>query len=167
MSEPGTRAPVGQVSGLRHAGITVRDLDVSLRFYCEGLGLRMTTRRESRSAHLSLVTGMPVSRLRKANLAIPGTDIDLEVLEWGGIERRSGAARACDWGSGHICLYVDNADAVLARLATAGFAQEAGRPYAFTDGPNTGAKALYVTDPDGFVIELYEPATSPVADGVA
>jgi catechol 2,3-dioxygenase-like lactoylglutathione lyase family enzyme len=98
--------------------------------------------------------------LRKANLAIPGTSIDLEILEWGGLERRSGAARACDWGTGHICLYVDDAEAMLMRLRDAGYALGATAPYFFAEGPNAGAKALYLTDPDGYVIELYEPPTS-------
>ncbi len=146
----------GRISGLRHAGITVRDLEASLRFYRDALGLEVTVRRDSASPHLSQVTGMPVQSLRKANLALPGTEIDLEVLEWGGLERRSGAARACDWGSGHICLYVEDAEALLRRLQGAGYARDVGPPYSFTEGPNAGAKALYVTDPDGYVIELYE-----------
>ena len=33
---------------------------------------------------------------------------------------------------------------------------DAAAPYLFAEGPNAGAKALYVTDPDGYVIELYE-----------
>jgi lactoylglutathione lyase len=152
--------PVGTIIGLRHAGITVHDLDASLRFYRDALGLDVTVRRDSSSPHLPQVTGMPVETLRKANLAIPGTAIDLEILEWGGLERRSGAARACDWGTGHICLYVDDAEAMLMRLRAAGYALGATAPYSFTEGPNAGAKALYLTDPDGYVIELYEPPAS-------
>jgi len=156
---PPPEPPAGRVLGLRHAGITVRDLDVSLRFYRDALGLEVTVRRDSTGPHLAGVTGMPVDRLRKANLALPGTAIDLELLQWGGLERRSGASRPCDWGSGHVCLYVDGLDGLLADLRAAGHARDAGEPHAFLEGPNAGARVLYVTDPDGYVIELYEAAS--------
>ena len=38
-----------------HAMVRVRDLDASLRFYCEGLGLRETRRMENEKGRYTLV----------------------------------------------------------------------------------------------------------------
>ena len=40
-----------------------------------------------------------------AFLRIPGSDVEIELLEYKGCERRSGARRPCDYGSGHFALH--------------------------------------------------------------
>jgi lactoylglutathione lyase len=152
----GGSRPSARVLGLRHAGISVRDLAVSLPFYRDVLGLEVIYERESDADYLAAVTGMPVTTLAKANLRFPGTDVELELVQWGGVERMSGACRPCDWGSGHICLFVEDIDALAQRMAAAGCPPRVPSALAFRSGPNLGAKALYATDPDGYVVELYE-----------
>ncbi|HVX31748.1 MAG TPA: VOC family protein, partial [Solirubrobacterales bacterium] len=110
----------GGVTGVRHTGVAVRDLDRALRFYRDALGLEVIFEGESESPHLAAVTGQPVRGLRKANVGIPGGPY-FELLEWKADDLREGAARPVDWGSGHTCLMVDDIDAVLARLRDHGF----------------------------------------------
>jgi catechol 2,3-dioxygenase-like lactoylglutathione lyase family enzyme len=148
---------MSSVTGIRHAGITVRNLEEALKFYRDALGLEVTSQGQSEEPYLSKVTGMPVTSVKTAHLAIPGTAVDIELLEWGGIERHPASCRPCDWGSGHVCLCVEDIDSLLAALVSAGYPARVERPHAFTAGHNAGAKAVYATDPDGYTVELFEP----------
>lgn len=129
--------------GYDHSSITVRDLDSSLAYYRDGLGLGVTRIRD--------VAGRTV-----ADLALPG-ERTWRLEEHRDVPRYPASARPCDPGFAHVCLYVDDAAAVTARLRAAGFGTR-GEVVGITSGPHTGAEAAYTVDPDGFVVELYRPA---------
>lgn len=143
------------VTGFWHAGITVADLDASLAFYVDALGLELV-RRGSTSEVAEKIWCMPGARGEVAFVAIPGTDTVLELTAFAGVERHPASARPCDPAHGHICLYVDDLDATYARLEELGHRSRAGQVLTITDGPLAGAKAVYMIDPDGFHVELFE-----------
>ena len=68
----------------------------------------------------------------------------------------SAASRPCDFGAGHLCLYVDDVEAMHARLVGLGFAARSSEVVDITAGPNTGARSCYMTDPDGYAVELFQ-----------
>ena len=124
------------VTGFFHGGITVADMDRSLRVYREGLGLEF-------------------SHIRAVYLDIPGGGF-VELLEYAGVERMSAASRPCDYGAGHLCLYVDDVEAMHAKLVSMGYAARSAAVVDITAGPNTGARSCYMTDPDGYAVELFQ-----------
>jgi catechol 2,3-dioxygenase-like lactoylglutathione lyase family enzyme len=126
--------------------VTVHDLRRSLRYYRDGLGLAVRDERATDGRY-------------SVTLALPDTDSTWTLEEYRGVERHPASSRPCDPGSAHLCLYVGDADGVFDRLHAAGFASR-GPVVASGEGRQSGTKVAYSLDPDGFPIELLQPAGS-------
>lgn len=144
----------GKVNGFFHAGVTVRDMSTSLRFYRDGLGLEVTEERTTGGAAWT-VWNLQGDHTKVAFLAVPGSDAVIELFEFVGLERHSASARPCDYGAGHFCLYVDDTAAVHARVVALGFSSRSD-VVELTHGPHAGRKVVYLIDPDGYHVELYQ-----------
>ena len=144
-----------QVMGFFHAGITVRDMDVSLRFYHDGLGLPMQFDRLINADYLHTVLALDFTAIRAVYLDIPGGGV-VELLEYQGIERLPARSRPSDYGAGHLCLYVDDVDSFTERLKACGGVPRSENIVTITSGPNEGARSIYMLDPDGYAVELFE-----------
>ncbi len=85
-------------------------------------------------------------------------DLAIELLERRGSAHRSPAATPPDGllaqGWAHICLRVDDVDAVFDGLVAAG----AGVVSAPGESPEPGVRFAFVTDPEGNFIELLDRA---------
>ncbi len=120
-----------------HTMVRVRDLEASLRFYCEGLGLRESRRKENAAGRYTLVF-----------LAAPESpDAELE-LTWNwpaedGSTEDYGSAR----NFGHLAFRVDDIHALCAHLQAMGVTIN--RP------PRDGHMA-FVRSPDLVSIELLQ-----------
>jgi len=154
------------VTGFFHGGITVADMDRSLAFYREGLGLEQAFDRILDGPYLPVVLGLEFTHIRAVYLHIPGGGF-VELLEYVGIERMSATSRPCDYGAGHLCLYVDDVEAMHAKLVAMGYAARSSAVVDITTGPNTGARSCYMTDPDGYAVELFQqrPGAWPAGSG--
>jgi lactoylglutathione lyase len=150
---------VSPVTGVFHCGITVLDLDRSLRFYRDALGLTVAHDRDTTAAYLGQILGLEHPDLRIAFLRIPGSDTYLELLEYRNVERMSAAARPWDPGGGHLCLFVSGVDDLHDAVVAAGYRVRS-TPVDIASGPNAGARAVYVSDPDGHWVELMQPASA-------
>ena len=146
------------VNGFFHAGVTVSDMDAALRFYRDGLGLEVSYDGSASGASAARIWGMEPGDVRVVFLRVPGSDAVVELFEFSGVERHSASARPVDYGAGHFCLFVDDADAVFARLSELGFRSRGGEVVTITRGRHAGAKAVYMIDPDGYHVELYQRA---------
>lgn len=146
---------MAQVTGFFHAGITVKDMDVSLRYYRDGLGLVEAYDKELDGPYLREVLNLPLQSIRAVYLHIPGGGF-VELLEYRGLERLSAASRPCDFGGGHLCFYVDGIDEIFERLKSLGYRARSVSPVDITKGPNAGARSIYGLDPDGYAVELFQ-----------
>jgi catechol 2,3-dioxygenase-like lactoylglutathione lyase family enzyme len=150
---------VWTIEGARHAGITVSDLDRSLEFYCDKLGLELVWRRLYEEREIAEIVGVPeATGFDIAMLRIPGSDVEIELLDYKGCERHSGSARPSDFGTGHFALFVRDIERLHADLASRGVLFRSSGPVEMSAGANKGGKSLYALDPDGYVIELHERA---------
>ncbi len=69
-------------------------------------------------------------------------------------------------GNGHLCFKVDDVRAACAELRRRGVTLIS-EPAEITAGAHAGGWGVYLRDPDGFTVELYQgPAASP-ADAAA
>lgn len=155
---------MASITGFFHGGITVDDMDVALRFYMEGLGLEIHLDRVIEGPYLKGpggVLGLDFDTIRVAYLRVPNSDGFVELLEYRGIERLSAAARPCDYGAGHFCFYVDDVDGMHERLVAMGYRARSATPRAITSGPNEGARSVYMQDPDGYPVELFQKKPAP------
>jgi lactoylglutathione lyase len=152
-------APGWAVIGARHAGITVSDLDRSLEFYCGKLGMELLWRRLYEEREIAEIVGVPeASGFDIAMLRVPGSEVEVELLEYKGCERQPGSARPCDYGTGHFALFVQDIDGLYSDLAARGVRFRSRGPVERSSGPSRGGKSLYSLDPDGYVIEFHERA---------
>jgi catechol 2,3-dioxygenase-like lactoylglutathione lyase family enzyme len=145
----------GRVTGFFHSGITVRDMDDSLRFYRDVLGLETHFDTVLDGPYLPVVLALDVTTIRAVYLVIPGGGF-VELLEYRDLERMPAASRPCDYGAGHLCFYVEDIDDIVDRAHGAGFRTRSDGPVDITAGPNAGARSVYLLDPDGYPVELFQ-----------
>src|SRR4029078_1852410 len=121
-----------------HTMIRVRDVEATLRFFCEGLGLREMRRIDNEQGKFTLIF-----------LAAPGSpDAEVELTHnWGSTE---------DYGSarnfGHLAFRVDDIYATCARLQSMG--------YTINRPPRDGHMA-FVRSPDLISVELLQDGHLP------
>jgi catechol 2,3-dioxygenase-like lactoylglutathione lyase family enzyme len=144
------------MTALFHVGLTVADLERAVRFYTEGLGFEEAARQTSDAPYLGL-TGYPGVEIAAALVRLPEDGLILELQEYRRVEagppRKPGTAPA---GSSHISFRVDDLESALERAERFG-GRRVTDPVAVDRGINMGARAVYLRDPDGYTIELFEP----------
>jgi catechol 2,3-dioxygenase-like lactoylglutathione lyase family enzyme len=133
-----------------HTAIVVADVEASLRFYREGLGLEVTMDHEFEGDWPELF-GARSRRLRSIFLGderdASGGIVELVVFDGGAEQARSATAPA--YGFFLISLMVD-VDATLIRLGV----EPVGR--ITLPGPNGPVTMATVRDPDGVLVELID-----------
>jgi catechol 2,3-dioxygenase-like lactoylglutathione lyase family enzyme len=144
------------IVGAHHTSFTVANLARSLEFFHDLLGLEVIGTREVSVAYLGRIVGLPGCRVKAALLRIPGSTHHLEVFEYLTPAGQPYQPRPCDPGSAHLALLVDDLAALYERLRAAGV-ECVSEPVRIDAGPNTGAWALYLRDPNGILIELFQP----------
>jgi len=144
------------VTGFFHAGVTVSDMDEALRFYRDALGLEVISDGWTGGESARRVWGFEPGKVRIVFLRVPGSDAMLELFDFQEVERHPASARPCDFGAGHMCLYVDDAESMHSRALERGYRSRGGEVVTIDRGPHAGAKAVYLVDPDGYHVELYQ-----------
>ena len=125
-----------------HTMIRVRDVDATLRFFCEGLGLREVRRQDNPQGRFTLIF-----------LAAPGSpDAEIELTHnW-----PKDGSPAEDYGSarnfGHLAFRVDDIYATCAHLQAMG--------YTINRPPRDGHMA-FVRSPDLISVELLQKGHLP------
>jgi catechol 2,3-dioxygenase-like lactoylglutathione lyase family enzyme len=143
------------VSSLFHVGISVSDLERAVRFYTQGLGFEEVLRQTSDAPYLAL-TGYPGVEIAAAFVRL-ADGLVLELQEYRRVEAGARAPGTAPAGSSHLSLRLDDLDLLLARAEEAG-GRRVTDAVEIDRGVNSGARAVYLRDPDGYTIELFEPA---------
>lgn len=121
-----------------HTMIRVRDLDATLKFFCEGLGLKENRRMENEQGKYTLVF-----------LSAPETpQAEIELTYNWGSEEDYGSAR----NFGHLAFRVDDIYATCERLQSMG--------YTINRPPRDGHMA-FVRSPDLISVELLQEGNLP------
>lgn len=136
-----------------HSGLTVSDLDRSLRFWRDALGLGLEARQERQGGYVETITGEPGAHMLQAHLRAPDSDLRVELVQYLAPKGRRLKGRPRDAGHAHVAILCDESERLVERLVSAG-GVVLGRPITIDAGVNAGLTAVYVADPDGHVIEL-------------
>jgi diaminopimelate decarboxylase len=151
------RAAAGDTAPARrldHVSVSCGDLERSLGFYSELLGIPVRARGEAQGGEVAAITGVDAA-VRWADLELGNGQV-LELLQYATLEARPSTARFFDPGSGHISLRVPSAAAAHSALVEAGV-EVRGEPVEITEpGHWLGARCFYATDPDGVTVEIIE-----------
>lgn len=147
----------GQLLGVMHTGFTVSNVERSLIFYRDWLGMVVVVQQEIGFPYLGAMVGIPGVRMKQAFLKVtPTAEHVLELLEYVSHPGEPTPRETNRPGNGHLCLRVANIDALYADLVAKGVTFMA-PPTDITHGINRGARATYMRDPDGFTVELFQP----------
>ena len=142
--------------GIFHTGITVSDLDKSIVFYRDVLGLALTTGPTEvfEGDALEQGLGVPQAKLRLAVFAA-GSD-QIELLQYlAPPSAVDSPMPANTLGAMHLAFHVDDIYAKAAELQAHGV-EFLTAPNVITEGPLAGWKWVYFRDPDGITLELIE-----------
>lgn len=149
--------PAGGIEGVSHFAFQVADLERSVAFYGDLLGLELVARWVRDQPYIQELVGYPGVELNVAVFRLPNSSSFLEILEYRNVERHAVDPSTANPGTTHLCLYVDDLESLHGRLVAGGVRFVS--PIKFpTVGPNTGGKVIYMIDPDGIRVELLETA---------
>lgn len=141
---------------LHHVGLEVADLDRSLTFYRDLLGLTVTDEGEGGGPDTDELTGVQGLRFRFAELDLGAGQL-LELIQPLGPAALPGAPDAARRPSrAHVGLMVADLNETCRRLRQAGAATRSGPVELQEEGAWQGVRALYAADPDGFTVELLQ-----------
>ncbi len=144
---------------IHHAGLVVRDLDRSIYFYHDLLGLPFANEPTPWFEGPALATGVgvPGAVLRQVSLWA-GEHSTMELIEYQNRPESSAAPVPNNHlGAAHVCFRVDDVRAKKAELEAKGV-----RFYSdvnvVDEGPLAGWRWVYFSDPDGLALEIVEIA---------
>jgi catechol 2,3-dioxygenase-like lactoylglutathione lyase family enzyme len=146
------------MKGLHHVGITVKDLDASIRFYHDVLGLPFSNEPSPwfEAPELGPAVGVPGAALRQVSLLLGETT--LELLEYKQPPSETTAPlKSNNLGASHVAFLVEDIEAKKAALEDQGITFFS--PVNVVDeGVLAGWRWVYFADPDGYPLELVEVA---------
>ena len=141
-----------------HVGITVRDLDVSVCFYHDLLGLEISTEPSPwfEGPELGHGVGVPGAALRQVCLRLGDTLLELLEYRTPPSDTERPLLSHCV-GASHIAFGVDDIEAAKTALERRGVEFYSGINVV-DEGVLAGWRWVYFADPDGYPLELVENA---------
>ncbi len=149
-----------KVESLYHVGFTVSDIERSIEFYRDMLGMTLYRRQQGTAEYLATITGFPGVRLEVALLKTPDGSGMLELLQYASHPAPPTDRDTNRPGNGHLCFKVSNIQEACEELRQRGV-RLISEPAEITAGIHKGAYGVYLRDPDGFTVELYQPPATP------
>ena len=146
-----------------HFSFTVSDLERSIAFYRDLLGLRLVHRMVHDQKYTSSQIGFRDALLKVALFNVadmpqgssPSGHV-LELIEYVNPRGEPLNAATNRPGAAHLALQVDDLEAEFARLKAAGVQFRSEAPVPITHGRHSGGLTCYLLDPDGITLELIE-----------
>ena len=140
------------VKAIRHTGIVVSDMQASLHFYRDLLGLEVWADFKDDSQMVGEVTGVPGANIWMIKLKAED-GVSIELLQYLSHPRPvPEPRRAYDVGCNHVALQVDDLDALHEKMVAEGIEFNVA-PTISSEG---FAKITYCRDPEGVLVELVE-----------
>ncbi|MCA2217115.1 VOC family protein [Jidongwangia harbinensis] len=150
-----------KVTRMNHIGVPVSDLDRSVRWYEDVLGIAANgVTISADNAALGPVLELENPAMRAA-FSLAGDNVLLELIQYDRPTPKPFDGRNCDVGMMHLCFEVDDMDAAVRDLKERGVHLNS-EPVVLASGEGihpgelAGTKILYLRDPDGIQLELFE-----------
>jgi len=144
---------------VHHVGLVVRDLDRSIYFYHDILGLPFANEPTPwfDGPDLAKGVGVPDASLRQVSMWV-GENSTMELIEYANRPETSTKPVPNNYmGAAHVCFKVDDVHAKKAELESKGVAFYSD-VNVVDSGPLAGWRWVYFSDPDGMALELVEVA---------
>ena len=143
------------IRGVHHTCITVSDMERSIRFYRDLLGLELVMTEESERSgdDRSKALGVPKAKVKLAILR--AGDAQVELIEYVTAKGQPYDRSNNDSGAMHIAFQVEDIDGVYQRMLEQGVRFTA-PPATIPAGPMEGWRWTYFFDPDGVSLEIIQ-----------
>ena len=145
------------ITGVHHTCISVSDLERSIAFYRDTLGLELLTVEQSERSGDDRSETLGVSRAQVELAILRAGNARIELIQYVTPEGRPYDRRNNDVGAMHIAFRVDDIEGAHQSLLDQGV-EFTGPPATIPAGPLEGWKWTYLRDPDGISLELIQPA---------
>ena len=142
---------------VQHTGLTVSNLERSVDFYVRILGCKVIMTQEKTGGYLAAIVGYPNASLKMAHLSDPAGHHVIELFEYMVPEMVKTELEPRRIGNAHLCFLVSDLDAIYNAIKNEGITFISG-PVDVDTGVNAGGVGLYLRDPDGITMELFQPA---------
>jgi lactoylglutathione lyase len=139
-----------------HVGLHVRDVDRSLAFYRDQLGLDLVDHGTTGEPHVGEILGYPGVELDRALLRLPNTDAYLQLVGYRNVDGTPVDPLHGNPGTCHVAFYTDDLDETWATLEANGSQLQGADITVIEGGVFDGGKVIYCTDPDGIRVEFLE-----------
>jgi glyoxylase I family protein len=146
---------INSVNILDHVSVTVSDMDRSLGFYCDLLGLKEVERHRLEGETISKMAGKPDVIMEVVRLEAPETPgVMLDLQQYVTPESKVSDAQLGDVAHSHFCFGVPDVWAAYRDLKAKGV-EFVSEPVSF-DLEWGIVYVVFFKDPDGFVLELMQ-----------
>tara|TARA_Y100001963_G_scaffold159287_1_gene262342 strand:- start:19574 stop:19999 length:426 start_codon:yes stop_codon:yes gene_type:complete len=136
---------------LRHVGITVTDVEESLKFYRDILGFKVARIMDESGEHIDNFSALKGVHVKTVKLK-DETNGMIELLQYHSHPRTAEENDITHIGCSHFALTVRNLDSILDSIRENGYAINSVPQYS----PDGKVKLTFCKDPDGALIELVE-----------
>ena len=145
------------ITGIRHTGLVVADLDKALHFWCEVLGFKLVKQMDESGPHIDAMMGLRDVFVTTAKLAAPDGNL-IELLHFRSHpDHASWYGTPFSTGFTHIALTVDDLDQFISRLTQVGVSF----PSPPQLSPDGFARVIYASGPERVLLELVEVLEKP------
>ncbi|MDA0659793.1 MAG: VOC family protein [Planctomycetota bacterium] len=147
-----------------HHGFTVFDVDRSLKFYRDLLGLEVVriSERSDLPAY-DRILGFERVKFRVALLRHPVHAFILELIQYVNPPVLTRELRNDFVGSSHVAFEVDDIDAMFRAMQAAGYGAINPPEDVIRNGQRV-ARAMYALDPDGITVEMFQEFADVMAN---
>ena len=146
---------VNSVNVLDHVSVTVSDMDRSLAFYCDMLGLKEVERHRLEGETISKMAGKDDVVMQVVRLQAPETEgILLDLQEYVEPAGKVSDAQLGDVAHSHICFGVPDVRGTYEELKAKGV-EFVSEPVSF-DLEWAIVHVVFFKDPDGYILELVQ-----------
>ncbi len=147
-----------RVEGFFHYGIVVQNLEEVTDFFVKVFGLRVVGKREIRAKYVEDLVGSQGVWAEVVMLDLGGSGF-IELLRWHEIDESPASFQGSITSSGaqHLCLFVNDIDLLIESFETLSVVEMVSIGVTpVTDGPNTGARVVFILVDKIFYVELFE-----------
>ena len=138
-----------------HTGFVVRDIEKTIAFYTDVMGLKLVGRTERTGGFAAKLLAFEDAHIKGAFVEL-GDGHQLELIQYINPPVGDGRLHRNDAGASHLAFIVEDIDQFYADKSQRGLTFNSDPASLFDDNGKLLRKALYAQDPDGNWLEFVE-----------
>ncbi len=138
-----------------HTGFVVKDIEKSVKFYSEVLGMRIAARMERQGEFIEQVLAFPGAHI-KGGFVDMGEGHQLELIQYLSSASGENNLNRNDLGASHLAFFVEDLDKFYQETSQKGIRYNNPPASMFDENGKLARKVAYAQDPDGNWLEFVE-----------